>query len=129
MKAGFAKVDITPRVGVELCGFGPFIQRRSIGVRDRLWAKAAVFEQGGVTLLLVSCDLIGVGPSTVNRVREVVRKATGLKPEAIMIHCTHTHSGPSTADYHGWGEPDPPYLEILPERIARACIEAVAKLE
>lgn len=40
MKAGFAKTDITPRVGVELTGFGPFLHRHSIGVRDRLWARA-----------------------------------------------------------------------------------------
>ena len=129
MKAGFAKIDITPRVGVELCGFGPFIQRRSVGVRDRLWAKAAAFEQNGTTLVLVSCDLIGLSPSIVRRVREVVREATGLKPEAVMVHCTHTHSGPCAAEYHGWGEPDPPYLEILPQRIARACVAAVGKLQ
>jgi len=36
MKAGFAKTDITPRVGVELAGFGAFINRHSIGMRDRL---------------------------------------------------------------------------------------------
>ncbi len=39
MKAGFAKSDITPRVGVELIGFGPYLHRYSIGVRDRLWAR------------------------------------------------------------------------------------------
>ena len=27
MRIGLSKVDITPRVGVELCGFGPFLNR------------------------------------------------------------------------------------------------------
>lgn len=36
LKIGFAKEDITPRVGVELCGFGPFLCRHSIGLHDEL---------------------------------------------------------------------------------------------
>ena len=40
MQIGFGKVDITPRVGVELCGFGPHLHRYSVGVRDRLEARA-----------------------------------------------------------------------------------------
>jgi hypothetical protein len=46
-----------------------------------------------------------------------------------MISCTHTHSGPSVRrGLTGWGEPDEPYLEILPHRIARAAIDAVNDL-
>ena len=41
MKAGFAKFDITPRVGVSMAGFGPFLNRNSTGIRDRLEARAA----------------------------------------------------------------------------------------
>ena len=45
MNAGFFEVDITPRVGVQLCGFGPYLNRYSIGVRDVLKARAAAFEE------------------------------------------------------------------------------------
>ena len=129
MKAGFAKTDITPRVGVELAGFGAFINRHSIGVRDRLWARAMAIEQDGKAMVLVSCDLIGVTRSITARVRQLVNEATRLPLEAIMIHCTHTHSGPNVAGYHGWGEPDEPYREILPQRIADAAIRAVGSLQ
>ena len=44
MKAGFSEFDITPRVGVQLFGFGPFINRVSTGIRDPLGARAAVLE-------------------------------------------------------------------------------------
>lgn len=40
MKAGFAKVDITPRLGVELSGFGPHLHRCAREIRDRLHARA-----------------------------------------------------------------------------------------
>ncbi len=128
MKVGFGRVDITPRAGVELCGFGPYLCRRSIGIRDKLWARAAAFRDGGRTLVIISCDLIGLPRRMTERVWEEIGREAGLPSEAVMVHCTHTHSGPSTGCYIGWGEADAPYLEILPGRIARAAIAAVANL-
>lgn len=129
MQIGFAKVDITPRVGVELCGFGPFINRHSIGVRDRLWARAMAARLGETTLVLVSCDLIGVTPAITQRVRQLVQAEAPLPDAAIMVHCIHTHSAPNVMTLNGWGVHDLPYIELLPGHIARACIDALGKLQ
>jgi hypothetical protein len=130
LQAGFAKVDLTPRVGVELCGFGAFLNRHSIGVRDRLWAKALALRVGDRTAVVVSCDIIGVTRQQTRRARELVTAATGLPPAAVMIHATHTHSGPATVpNLIGWGDPDYPYLELLPGRLAQAASQAVANLQ
>lgn len=128
MKIGFGRADITPRVGVQLCGFGPFINRYSVGVRDRLWARAMAVEAAGRRLVLVSCDLPGTTLSITSRVRELVRAETGLNADAVLVHSTHTHSGPNTMDLIGWGEADAPYLELLPRRIAQACACAIQAL-
>lgn len=128
MKCGFGRADITPRIGVELCGFGPFLNRHSIGVRDRLWARALALEIAGDRLLLVSCDLIGINLKTTSLVRALVKEKTGWPEDSIMIQCTHTHSGPTTIDLIGWGQPDPVYREILPYRVAEACFQAVGNL-
>jgi hypothetical protein len=128
MKLGFAKIDITPRVGVELCGFGPFINRHSVFVRDRLWARAMAVEQGGRRLVLISCDLVGVSTAVTARVRELVAAAGGPAAQDVMVHCTHTHSGPTTCFLVGWGDADIPYMEILPQRIAHAAIKALERL-
>ena len=129
MKIGFGKVDITPRVGVELCGFGPFINRRSTGVRDRRYARAMAIQQDATTVILVSCDIVAVVRPTTQAIRRLVREATGVPEPCIMVHCIHTHSGPNTdPDLIGWGELDLPYFEVLPHRIAAACIESVANL-
>jgi hypothetical protein len=128
MQFGFAKNDITPRLGIELCGFGPFINRRALAVRDRLWARAMAVRRDGVTLVLVSNDLVGVTPEITALVRRFVREEVDLPDAAIMVHCTHTHSGPNTINVTGWGVPDPPYIETLPRRIARAAVEAVKNL-
>ena len=128
VEAGFARVDITPRVGVELCGFGPYLNRHSVAVRDRLWARAMAVRLGDRTAVLVSCDLVGVTLATTRRVRALVRQSVGVPEESIMVHCTHTHSGPNTVDLIGWGDADQPYMELLPGRIAEAAIGAVADL-
>lgn len=129
MKAGFFEVDITPRVGVGLSGFGPFLNRYSIGVRDLLKARAAAFEQDGKKAVIVSCDLIGVTPDIVREVKQLVEKQTGLPAENTMVHCTHTHSGPNTGGYIGWGNPDEPYIALLPGKIAKACAGALERLQ
>ena len=128
MKAGFFEVDITPRVGVGLSGFGPYLNRYSIGVRDILKARAAAFEQNGKKAVIVSCDLIGVTPDIVQQVKQLVAKQTAVPYENIMLHCTHTHSGPNTGGYIGWGNEDEPYLALLPGKIAKACAGAIERL-
>lgn len=129
MRAGFAKEDITPRVGVELCGFGPYLHRYSIAVRDRLWARAMAVAVDDGTVIVIGLDLAGVQRATTTRVRELVAAQTGVAPDRIMLSCTHTHSGPATRPIAGWGEMDPPYMETLPHRIARAAIDAVSRME
>ncbi len=128
LNIGFGKVDITPRIGVELAGFGPFLNRRSIAVRDRLWARVMAISIGGKTLILASCDLVGINPVITEKTREIVKAKTGLESSCVMICCTHTHSGPSTGTYFAWGADDKPYIELLPYRIARACEAAVADM-
>lgn len=130
LEAGFGKVDITPRVGVELCGFGPFLNRHSIGMRDRLWARAAALRLGGQTAVIISCDLVGVVLATTHRTRALIAAASDVDPAAVMVHCTHTHSGPNVVtSLAGWGDVDPPYLEVLPGRLAQAALAAVADLK
>lgn len=129
MQIGFAKNDITPRVGVELAGFGPYRNRHSIAVRDRLWARAMALDSDGTRAVVISCDIINLPLATTHAVRELVSAETGVSPDAVMVHCTHTHSGPGTRVLTGWGTADPPYLELLPRRIATAAIEATRRMQ
>ncbi|MFW6437422.1 MAG: neutral/alkaline non-lysosomal ceramidase N-terminal domain-containing protein [Armatimonadota bacterium] len=128
MRIGFGRNDLTPRVGVELAGFGAYINRHSVGARDRLWARAMAFEAGGEPAVIVSNDLCVIYRTTTERVCELVSEATGVSPERVMVTCTHTHSGPETGGLIGWGQPDQPYIELLPDRIAKAAIAAVEDL-
>lgn len=129
MQFGFSKVDITPRVGVGLYGFGPFLCRFSKRVREPLHARAVAAADGGDPVVLVSADLVGLAGRVTDEVRQRVADATGLPGSRVMVHCTHTHCGPATKDGFGQGVQDPPYMEILPVRLARACVEAIRDLQ
>lgn len=129
VRIGFGRTDLTPPLGVELAGFGPFLRRRATSVHAPLYARAvAVAGAGGGRWVLVSCDLLGVAASVVDEVTARVADATGWRPDEVVVHATHNHSGPATVENVGWGEPDEPYLATLPELIARACVDAVHAL-
>ncbi|HJN17737.1 MAG TPA: neutral/alkaline non-lysosomal ceramidase N-terminal domain-containing protein, partial [Armatimonadota bacterium] len=125
----FAKTDITPRVGVQLYGYGPFLNPHSIAVRDPLFARAMAVSDGETAAVLVSCDLVGVSADITDAVRERVAAETDLPGEHVCVHCVHTHSGPRTKTTIGWGADDPPYLELLPGKIASACVAAIQNLQ
>ena len=127
MQIGFAKEDITPRIGVELYGYSGYLNRYATAVRDRLWARSMAARQGSTTVVLVSCDLVFIPRALASEVRRRVGSETGLSEANIMVHSTHTHSGPCVrVDYQN--AYDPPFMALLGRRIARACVEAVANL-
>ena len=132
LKAGFGKCEITPRVGVELYGFGPFLNRRSIGIRDILEARSAALNCGGHTVVVVSLDLCALHlPEIIAEIRRLIRRRhPELADRDIMINTSHTHSGPAVlARNTGWGAADPPWMAILPGRIAASVDQAIGNLE
>lgn len=129
LRAGFATADLTPRIGVEMGGFGYNLSRAGDAVRDKLLARAVVLELGGTRAAIVGCDLGGISLEITDKARALASEATGIAPSAIMIGTTHTHSAPVATNWIGVGKPDPEYRAELPSRIARAIEDAAKKLE
>lgn len=128
MKAGFGKFDITPRVGVELCGFGPYQNRKSVGIRDILEARAGAFTAGGRTAVIITCDLAKVEADIVAIIRSLLcARYPELQEKDIMIQASHTHSGPSVNANggNGWGQTDPAWRFILPYKMVEAAYQAM----
>ncbi len=92
LRGGVATVDITPPIGYRMSGY--FFERLSTGVSNPLQAKALVLEEGGEWLALVSCDLIGIPREASDRVRKEAAKQSGIPAMNILIHATHSHTGP-----------------------------------
>lgn len=127
LTAGFGRSEITPRVGVALAGFGPYLNRNARAVEAPLYARAAVLEADGQRVMLVSLDLIGLSRDLEERLRACLAGRSGFPESAICLACTHTHSGPQTAGLTGWGHADDLYLETLPRRVWAAAETALAE--
>ncbi|MBP1990085.1 hypothetical protein J2Z66_001683 [Paenibacillus eucommiae] len=110
-------MDITPSLDSSMPGY--FIDRKSTGVIDRLYAKALVVDQDGSTVAFVVLDTILVPREVVESIRERVGWQTGIPPKRVMVSATHTHTGPpvSTTTFL---KADEVYLQWLATRAADA---------
>ena len=131
LRAGVARVTVTPPIGIPMFGFagrGP-----AGGIHDDLTATALVLEgpqaelsgngQGaGVSrLAIIACDLLFLRAEEVRAVREAIARLTDMPPDHVVIACSHTHYGPLTEpDRDEQGPQVEPYLANLVHLLAGA---------
>jgi hypothetical protein len=134
LEAGAAREDISPPGPQHLFGY-PHVPRRSTGIHDPLQSAALCLRSAEETILFCANDVIFVPRASAIRIRKAVAARTGIAEDGILLSATHTHSGPTTVDYLS-GEADPTvppadrgYLELMEERIIRACLGAFSRLE
>jgi len=120
MKIGYSVVDITPPLGVELCGYGYFLERKAERIMDRLYARAVSLQQGEKTMLLINSDLIGFTREFSDDIKSHLSQELGLDKTHIMMPCTHTHTGPATSVLVGCGEVDDTYVASLHSLLIQA---------
>jgi len=120
LQVGFGTGDITPKVGMEVPG--GFYKNVSKGILAPLSAVACVLHDGKTPVALIGIDSIAILKETVTAAREAIAQATKIPAANILIGANHCHSaGPSVGTEGG---PDPAYLEILRDGIAKAAIDA-----
>jgi neutral ceramidase len=116
-------VDITPAESLVLAGYA---NRRgtSKGVHRPLCCRCLGLRQGEEALCLIVVDLLELDRSLVCRVRDEVSRAARISPDHILIHCTHTHSGPLMEEDAGHANRD--YIEAWVRRTVEAACNAMA---
>ena len=127
MRAGFGKSDLTPPLGVELTGFGYYINRLALSVRDPLFARALFLENAGTRSLIISCELLGLNRHICADVAAHAARY-GVKPDQVIIVSVHTHTGPSVKYHEGCGYVDDAYEATVAGRINQAVDAAYADL-
>jgi hypothetical protein len=94
MKAGVAKVEITPTTPVWMSGYA-VRSHPSDGVLVPLWAKALALETSrGRRIVIVTADVVGIPRAVADEVAARVKTQYGLERSQLLINCSHTHTGP-----------------------------------
>ena len=117
LKAGFARLDITPTLGTELAGY--FHVREADGILDPLYVTAVAFDNGEEKAVILSIDNIGITQSLMNGMRENIAEMCGMAKEAVHVACTHTHLAPMTGGKEG-NVYQPEYFNMLAKKAVDA---------
>jgi len=122
LRAGAAKVDITPPIGFPMWGYGARHDAGSVGVLDPLQARALVLAVGDEKIALVSLDL-GRAPTrqSTQSIRAKVKAEAGIKH--LFLVGSHTHHGP-VIELDDWPSPKNSYVRALEQKLAGVIIEA-----
>ena len=132
LKAGAAKVDITPK---DLTGLIGEAVTTFTGVHDHIYARAVVLDNGTNSAAIVSVDLNEIG-STLS-IRERIAKELAIPADHIMIAATVNHDAPrsgpitpgSPAAREGKPKTTPAYTQQVDESIFEAVRQAKAAMQ
>lgn len=138
-EVGSAKADITPTEPIRLSGYGNRT-KPSEGVTLRIWTKAiAIRQDEGEVALLVNVENCGISEEIRNEVAASLQEERKVRPEAITIFSTHTHSAPCLKGTLGniFGAPLKQdeqevvnrYTAELKERMKEVCRRAIEDLK
>lgn len=97
IKAGFARLDVTPPLGTELAGY--FEKRYAKGVLDPVELNALAFGNGEESALLIACDLTGMNYLCGKELRERIAHRTGVAAERVMLCTLHQHTSFRVGDF------------------------------
>ncbi len=92
LKAGFARIDVTPPFGNDLSGY--FTRRLADGTLDPLYANAIAVSNDEDTLILIAVDYIGMRREAATQIRNMISERTGVPADHILIACLHQHTAP-----------------------------------
>ncbi len=90
---GFSRVDVTPPMGISVEGY--FIDRYADGVLDNIEINTVAINKDQITVFLISMDNCEIRADILREFRVEISKQTNVPVDAIFIHTTHTHTGPS----------------------------------
>jgi len=125
LKAGFARVNITPPVGTPMTGFGSrdFDPAGCRDVHDDLYVRALWLEQGERKALVMGFDLLFFSRDEADRFKGAVGRRLDIAPGDILLNTSHTHTGPKVGTWF-YTPPDPFYLNFLEQAIVKAALSA-----
>ncbi len=91
LRLGTFNVNCTPPVGCPT-GFGT--GEPTTGVRDPLWLRGFVFDDGGARCVVGSLDFCGLMNRAQDEMVGALAEGVGVPRDCIAVHCIHQHDTP-----------------------------------
>ena len=131
-RAGIARCDITPPVGIYHRMWGAATHDRATGVHRPLTATTLWLEpiaggraQGQLIVALDHCVLV---KTEIEAMQQAISRATAITPQQVHISLSHTHAAGlmmrSRTDFPG-GDLIGPYLDGLARKLAELAPQAI----
>jgi len=92
LKAGFAKVDITPPFGTPIAGY--FRERQTKGVLDPLSLCCLALEADEEKMLIITADFLGIEMARCREMAASIEARTGIPAASVIIQALHPHTSP-----------------------------------
>lgn len=129
LSAGAATSNITPPLGQLIVGNWTPVP--ATHVRDELYARCLVLENGDTRVAIVVADNVGIPRRVLDEAKRLARQQSGIPVERILISATHTHSATTArgTDADEASEPLDAYQTFLARRIADGIQRAINNLE
>lgn len=135
-RAGVARGEITPPVGIYHRMWGAAVHDRSTGIHRPLTATVLYLQSRSCSAsdnqVFIAIDHCLLWTGEMNRLLDVISNESKVDRDAILVFFSHTHGaglmGLERAELPG-GELIEPYLEELALTISRLVIEARNQLE
>ena len=91
MKLTKLKINCTPPVGTPV-GFG--VGEETLGIRDPLYLRAIILDDGNHKCVIGSMDYCGLMNSAYEQLATVIADAVDTPVDNVIIHCVHQHDAP-----------------------------------
>ncbi len=125
MKAGYARLEITAGLGDIISGLHE--PRISDGILDAQYTTAVAFSDGENTVVAITNDILELLKRDTDYLRGMIAEKHGLDPDAILVHSTHTHTGPEVSGI--MFTPSAEYVNYLFKRMCDAVGFAIADMK
>ena len=117
LKAGFARVNINPMLGVDIAGY--FVERKAERILDDLEINALALECNDKKTAFLCIDNCGIDKKVTERFLKQITEKTGIQTDAIYMSQTHTHTAPKVKSGE-LGELEEEYTQFIIRRAADA---------
>jgi hypothetical protein len=105
LKAGIARADITPEIGLNLTGYA-VREGMPKTVDEALSLTVLALREEDQTILIVAADLCLIDVPSGYELRRACAEAAGIASSHVLVNLSHSHSAPGIGSYAEFDPPD-----------------------